>query len=101
MNRDKFRKELETLINCNSIENGSNTPDFMLAEYLMGCLDVYEKTIIQRENWYGRVPKPSTTDLASPNQGPIIDHIATITGLDEKDIDPTSSRPNNGIIRLL
>lgn len=27
-----FRKELQTLINKNSLENGSDTPDFILAD---------------------------------------------------------------------
>ena len=37
-----FRKELEDLINRFSKENGSNTPDFILAEYLEGCLSNFE-----------------------------------------------------------
>lgn len=54
MARDVFRKELERLINCESMENGSDTPDFMLADYLMACLETYEITIKCREHWYGR-----------------------------------------------
>jgi hypothetical protein len=40
LNKDTlvFRKELEQLINRNSRENGSNTPDFILAQYIEGCL---------------------------------------------------------------
>lgn len=49
-----FRKELETLINRHSRENGSNTPDFILAEYLEGCLQVFDETLAKREIWYGR-----------------------------------------------
>lgn len=51
-----FEKELETLINKYSKENGSNTPDFILAEYLSNCLATFNNTIIKRENWYGRTP---------------------------------------------
>jgi hypothetical protein len=50
-----FRKELETLINCNSMENGSNTPDFILAQYLVDCLQTFDKTVRHREEWYGRL----------------------------------------------
>jgi hypothetical protein len=32
MDMTEFRKELETTINCHSRENGSDTPDFILAE---------------------------------------------------------------------
>lgn len=49
-----FRKQLETLINSESRENGSDTPDFILAEYLVGCLENFDKTVQAREKWYGR-----------------------------------------------
>ena len=49
-----FRSELERVINCFSRENGSDTPDFILAEYLTACLDAYDKALQRREAWYGR-----------------------------------------------
>lgn len=49
-----FRKELQQLINRYSVENESNTPDFILANYISGCLDVFASTVKERENWYGR-----------------------------------------------
>lgn len=58
---DKFRKELEHLINRNSMENASNTPDFILAEYLTGCLSVFDTAIQQRETWYGRDARSSSS----------------------------------------
>lgn len=48
----KFRKELETLINSHSLENASNTPDFILAEYLENCLKAFDYAILQRTSWY-------------------------------------------------
>jgi hypothetical protein len=36
------------------MENNSNTPDFVLAEYLYGCLKVFEATNNKREAYYGR-----------------------------------------------
>ena len=53
MNSD-FEKEIENLINKYSQENGSNTPDFLLAKYLTGCLTVFNSVITAREVWYGR-----------------------------------------------
>ena len=50
---NKFRKELETLINRCSKENGSDTPDFILAEYLEGCLIAFDNAVEAREKWYG------------------------------------------------
>jgi hypothetical protein len=57
MNREQFKEELEHLINKHSMENGSNTPDFVLTDYLMGCLDNFNRIIQSREKWYGRVVK--------------------------------------------
>ena len=51
---ENFRKELEILINKNSLENGSDTPDFILADYLTMCLETFDKTLQAREQWYGR-----------------------------------------------
>lgn len=50
----KFQKELEYLINACSVENGSDTPDFILARYLANCLQAFELAVSQREQWYGR-----------------------------------------------
>ena len=54
MSADGFRKELERLINRESRENGSDTPDFLLADYLCACLVAYDTTVCAREKWYGR-----------------------------------------------
>ncbi len=47
-----FKKELEELINKHSQENGSDTPDSILAEYLCDCLDFYGKATRVRDEWY-------------------------------------------------
>lgn len=49
-----LRKEIETAINKHSAENGSNTPDFVLAEYLIDCLSVFDKAVKAREIFHGR-----------------------------------------------
>lgn len=54
-----FVKELGKLINRHSIENSSNTPDFIMAQYLVGCLEVFSLAIQQRETYYGRDGRPS------------------------------------------
>lgn len=51
---DTFERRLEQLINEFSMENGSNTPDFILAKYLKDCLDSYNQAVKLREKWYGR-----------------------------------------------
>lgn len=52
--RASFMEELSSLINRHSKENSSDTPDFILAEYLSTCLETFNKTVIRREQWYGR-----------------------------------------------
>ncbi len=51
-----FKKEIESVINRYSKENGSNTPDFILAEYLLNCLKNFDTATNLRENWYGHKP---------------------------------------------
>ena len=58
-NRTGFRAELETLINRHSKENGSDTPDFILADYMADCLDAYDKAVTRRTEWYKPEPKES------------------------------------------
>ena len=49
-----FIEELRYLINQYSKENGSDTPDFILSEYLNECLELFNKIINKREDWYGQ-----------------------------------------------
>jgi hypothetical protein len=49
-----FEQELRRLINRMSMENESNTPDFILAEYMNACLAAYTFATRRREQWYGR-----------------------------------------------
>ena len=57
--RDKMTKEeektlsneLSNLLNRYSRENDSNTPDFILANYMMMCLRAGEYLVNMREQW--------------------------------------------------
>jgi hypothetical protein len=49
----KFQKELEELINRHCQENGSNTPDFLLASYLNDCLLTWNRYTQARDKWWG------------------------------------------------
>ena len=55
---NELRKKIESAINCTSAENGSNTPDFILAEYLTDCLGAFDKAVDSRDNWYAIAPEP-------------------------------------------
>lgn len=52
-NEMDFRRELQDLINKHSMENDSNTPDFLLAEYIEGCMNTFAKVMKARDAWYG------------------------------------------------
>ena len=45
--------ELEELLNRHSVENSSNTPDFVLASFLMQTLKTWELHTVERDRWWG------------------------------------------------
>ena len=45
--------EIRSAINSVSAENGSNTPDFILADFLTACLDAFDEATRSRDQWYG------------------------------------------------
>lgn len=54
--RDELRSEITTALNCACAENESNTPDFLLAEYLLGCLRVFDAAVRARDAWHSTEP---------------------------------------------
>ena len=50
----KLENDIRKLLNCESEENKSNTPDWVLASYLRRCLDAFNNCINMRERYYGR-----------------------------------------------
>ena len=62
MNQERpetFSSELEHLLNKWSIENETDTPDFILAKYLTDCLAAFRYAANERRRWYveGNDPK--------------------------------------------
>lgn len=53
-----LEQEIREAINKHTRENVSNTPDFILAEFMMRCLEAFESTTREREKWYGAELKP-------------------------------------------
>ena len=68
--KNDFRSELKQLLNKHNIEGGSNTPDHVLADYLIRCLDNFTETTQSREAWYGTrlVPGRNVNDGSSNTQ---------------------------------
>ena len=56
MVKRSLEEEIAHLLNCKSMESESDTPDFILAQYLIGCLEVWNKTIRARDKWYSFEP---------------------------------------------
>lgn len=56
-----LQKDLAALLNSYSAENGSNTPDTVLADYLLSCLEAFNTAVRTRE---------ALTTLANAGQYP-------------------------------
>lgn len=59
-----FQSELTSLLNRYSRENASNTPDWILRDYLCGCLAVFNAGVKARDKWYGMSPGPGAAEAA-------------------------------------
>lgn len=55
--RKQLVSDLARVINHHSLENGSDTPDFLLAEYLVDCLEAYERVTGKTRRWCGDGPR--------------------------------------------
>lgn len=66
-----LRNDIQLAINSHSAENASNTPDFVLAQFLMDALAAFDLAVNRREDWYHRPVPPGSLgqkpDPVSPN----------------------------------
>jgi hypothetical protein len=53
-----LRRDLTETLNRHSAENESNTPDFLLARFLLACLAAFDEAVNERAHWYGRFDRP-------------------------------------------
>ncbi len=58
LDRSRLIKDIAAVLNKHSVENESNTPDFILAQYLVMCLFAFNKAVNGRSDWYGRHDVP-------------------------------------------
>jgi hypothetical protein len=61
-----FEKDLAEVINRHSRENGSNTPDFILAAYLADCLENFDRILAWRQKWYSPEGVPAAERIHGP-----------------------------------
>lgn len=90
--KTQFEKEVQALINRYSLENGSDTPDFILAQYLQKSLENFDAAVKQREEWYGRQQK--ITDLPVDVPFPTVEPDYNGTG---RESDPIIDYPSTTI----
>jgi len=57
---NSLEKDLSTILNCHSEENKSNTPDFILANFILESLKNFHDMIRVRDRWKG-IDKPHAT----------------------------------------
>ena len=48
-----FEHELTTLTNIHSVDNYLNTPDFILAQFVVDYLESFKKATKERDDWCG------------------------------------------------
>lgn len=65
-NPDSLADKLRATLNAYSAENTSNTPDWILADYLLGCLDAFDLAVLAREKFYGIKSEPGGGRYAEP-----------------------------------
>jgi hypothetical protein len=66
-----FVKELKSLINRHSMENGSNTPDFLLAAFMGDVLSALDDLVRARDSWYGVDLRPGQSTGREPKQSAV------------------------------
>jgi len=67
-NREKIIKEFKQVINRNCLENESDTPDYILAEYLVNTLENLKTIVRARDKWFDFHPWRSLEILEESNQ---------------------------------
>ena len=61
-------RQFAEVINRNSLEQGSNTPDFALAEMLVAHLEVYQKATRAKADYWGEQSLPKNQSQANNKQ---------------------------------
>jgi hypothetical protein len=76
-----FEEELRALINRYSVENRSNTPDIILAMFIVNALEAFNDAVQSRDEWYGFQPW-AKEELEAPDKEELMDAYEHRTGDD-------------------
>jgi len=69
MKPSTFEAELQELINKHAKDSDSATPDFVLARYLLSCLEAFDQAVTRRDEWYGKHEAAELTAEAPNTKG--------------------------------
>ncbi|AIY16156.1 hypothetical protein GUY44_12040 [Pimelobacter simplex] len=64
-----LRSEIKHALNRASAENGSDTPDHVLADYLLACLAAFDAATLARSTWYGHHQQIGFTSAEEEPEG--------------------------------
>jgi len=71
-----FGAELTALLNKHSRENKSNTPDFLLARFMLDCLRSWERSTRGRDEWFGVELSPGRVSFVKARKDETVPSIA-------------------------
>ena len=66
MNYTKLRSDIASAINANSAENCSDTPDFILGDFLLAVLRAFDEAVVARDRWYQVLRDEQPTPVQEP-----------------------------------
>lgn len=52
----EIQRDLAAVLNRHSLDSACSTPDFILARYLLDCLEGWQMATIARDQWWGHTP---------------------------------------------
>lgn len=67
--RKTLTEDIRCALNRHSAENLCNTPDHLLADYLVECLYTFARATRNREKWYGQQMVPAQGGADEFNHG--------------------------------
>ena len=60
----KLVADLAHVLNVHCLDNETNTPDFILAEYLVDCIVAYNAIKVRNDEWHGAPNRTLAGNLA-------------------------------------
>jgi len=66
-----LEEDLAEVLNRHNQENASDTPDYLLARFLVRCLDAWNATQQERTAWYSRGREETPEPWPGPSAPPL------------------------------